>query len=264
MKKLILFVFVLAVLAACNNEAKQQSANDSLSAASSAKDDPSTGAPQNGDCSGLLLFKKGTVIEAVSYNKDGAETSRQVSTVLNVSPVANGMKSEVEMKNTGQGKEEKVFTGTYNCDGKNIYVDLTSLFASMDAGGATITGDPVIFPINISEGQTLPDANYSMTVNKGGKQIKTTVYMKERKVGAKEKITTPAGTFDCFKISAVSTADVDVEGMDGKMKKMMETMKSSIPKQSFVMYYDPAATIVKVEMYSDDKLVSHSDVVAIK
>lgn len=264
MKKFIFSLFVLAALAACNNEANNTTTKDSLSTASSTKDNSSSIAPPDGACGSLLLFKKGTVIEAVSYNKDGEETSRQVSTVLNVSPDANGMSSEVEMKNNSKGKQEKVFTGKYTCDGQNIYVDLTSLFASMDVSGATISGDPVTFPIQVSEGQTLPDGSYSMTVDKNGKQIKTTVHMKERKVGAKEKITTPAGTFDCFRISAVSTADVDVEGMDEKMKKMMETMKSSMPKQSFVMYYDPAATIVKVEMYSNDQLISHSEVVAIK
>ncbi len=264
MKKLILSLLVIAALTACNNESKNTATSDSLSAASPAKGNPSSAAPSDGTCGSLLLFKKGTVIEAISYNKDGAETSRQASTVVNVSADANGMSSEVEMKNAGKGKEEKVFTGKYTCDGKNIYVDLASLFGSMELSGATISGDPVTFPIQVSEGQTLPDADYTMTVSKNGKQIRTTVHMKDRKVGAKEKITTPAGTFDCFKISAVSTADVDFEGMDEKMKKMMETMKSSMPKQSFVMYYDPAATIVKVEMFSDDKLISRSEVVAIK
>lgn len=266
MKKNIFLSLVLCCAIACNNESKTGASGDSLMAvpAAATKTETNSSSPMPGNCGGLLLFKTGTVIEAVSYNKDGEETTRQSSTVLDVATTAAGMTAEVEMKSNGLGKKENSFTGKYSCDGKNFYADLSSLFANMDAKGAKIEGDPVSFPINVTEGEALPDVTYSMTVTKAGKQMKTTVHMKNRKVGAKEKITTPAGTFDCYRISSTSEAEVDIEGMDEKMKQMMKSMKNTMPKQSFVMFYDPAVTIVKVEMYSDDKLVSHSDVVAIR
>lgn len=266
MKINIFLSLILCCAIACNNESKTSASGDSLTAASTAATvTETTSSPaMTGNCGNLLLFKKGTVIEAVSYNKDGEETTRQNSTVLDVATTAAGMTAEVEMKSSGTGKKENSFIGKYSCDGKNLYVDLTSLFANMDAKGAKIEGDPVNFPINVTEGETLPDVSYSMTVTKAGKQMKTTVFMKNRKVGSKEKITTPAGTFNCYRISSTSEAEVDIEGMDEKTKQVMEAMKNTMPKQSFVFFYDPAITIVKVEMYSGDKLVSHSDVVAIK
>jgi hypothetical protein len=266
MKKNIFISLALCCAIACNNESKTGAAGDSLITKQPAVTAPGTTASSAlpGNCGSLLLFKKGTVIEAVSYNKEGEETTRQSSTVLDVSSTANGVTAEVEMKSNGMDKKENSFIGKYRCDGKNLYVDLTSLFANMDAKGAKMEGDPISFPISVTEGETLPDVTYSMTVTKAGKQMKTTVFMKNRKVGAKEKVTTPAGTFDCYRISSTSEAEVDIEGMDEKMKQIMQSMKNTMPKQSFVIFYDPAVTIIKVEMYSDDKLVSHSDVVAIR
>lgn len=266
MKRNIFLSLALCGAIACNNESKTIASGDSIRTASTAAI-PAEAASSSvlaGNCGSLLLFKKGTVIEAVSYNKEGEETTRQSSTVLDVAATAAGVTAEVEMKSNGMGKKENAFTGKYSCDGKNLYVDLSSLFANMDAKGATIDGDPISFPIRVTEGETLPDVSYSMTVTKAGKQMKTTVFMKNRKVGAKEKVTTPAGTFDCYRISSTTEAEVNIEGMDEKMKQFMQSMKNTMPKQSFVMFYDPAVTIVKVEMYSDDKLVSHSDVVAIR
>jgi hypothetical protein len=262
MQRNIFLTGIIICAIACNNESKPGTTGDSTTAKAAV--------PENsfslsaGGCSDLYLFKKGTVIEAISYDKNGEETTRQSSTVLNVAAADNGVTAEVEMKSMGTDKKEKSFIGKYSCDGKNIYVDLTSVFASMDAKGAKIEGDPISFPISVSEGETLPDVTYTMTMSMGGKQMKTTVHMKERKVGAREKITTPAGTFDCYRISSTSEAEVDVEGMDEKMKKIMESMKSTMPKQSFVIFYDPSVTIVKMEMYSDNKLISHTDVVSIK
>lgn len=266
MKRNIFLSLVLCCAIACNNESKTATAGDSLkTTATAATQAETTSTPAlEGNCGSLLLFKKGTVIEAISYNKEGEETTRQSSTVLDVSSTATGVTAEVEMKSSDRDKKENSFIGKYSCDGKNLYADLTSLFANMDAKGAKIDGDPISFPINITAGETLPDVTYSMTVTKAGRQMKTTVFMKNRKVGAKEKVTTPAGTFDCYRISSTSEAEVDIEGMDEKTKQIMQSMKNTMPKQSFVIFYDPAVTIVKVEMYSGDKLVSHSDVVAIR
>ncbi|HEX6191611.1 MAG TPA: hypothetical protein VFZ42_04570, partial [Chitinophagaceae bacterium] len=59
-------------------------------------------------------------------------------------------------------------------------------------------------------------------------------------------------------------AEVDFPGMDEKTKKMLQSMKSSMPKQRVAMYFDPSVSIVRVEMFSNDKLQNRSDVVSIK
>ena len=111
---------------------------------------------------------------------------------------------------------------------------------------------------------SLPDATYAFSMDAQGQQMKTKVTVKDRKVTGRETITTPAGTFNCYKITANIDADVDFPGMDEKTKKMLQSMKSSMPKQRVAMYFDPSVSIVRVEMFSNDKLQNRSDVVSIK
>ena len=50
-------------------------------------------------------------------------------------------------------------------------------------------------------GDQLKDGNLNMTLNNSG-MVQTLIYnVTERKVEGKESITTPAGTWDCFKIT---------------------------------------------------------------
>ncbi len=261
MKNTFLFLFLFAIIS-CNDsktESKTPGADSSATTGNSIEKIAATG-----NCSNLYLFHKGTVVEAVNYDGGGKETSKQVSTVVNVSNEGGATVSEVEMKNISAGSNEQVFTGKYSCDGNNLYVDLSSLFASMEAKGAKIEGDPIVFPINITEGQSLPDASYSFTVSKGDKEMKIKSTIKNRKVEGRESVTTPAGTFNCYKISATVDASMEMPGQDEKTKQMMEAMKKAMPKQRFTMFFDPNVSIVKVDTYSGDQLVSRSEVTAIR
>jgi hypothetical protein len=251
------------LLASCNDNKNETTttAGDSATTTIVKTESP---AATGGGCTNLYLFREGTVIEGASYDAGGKQISTQSSKVLNVSAEGGTLVSEVEMKSKSQGQDERVFTGKYSCDGNKLYVDLTNLFGSMDARGATIEGDAIEFPINISEGEVLPDASYTMRMKQGGREMKITSFMKDRKVAGKETITTPAGTFNCYKISANVDAKVEMDGMDDKTKQVMEAMKKAMPKQSFVMYFDPAVSIVKVEMFSDGKLTSRTEVTSIQ
>lgn len=251
------------VLASCNdskNETKTVEGDNTSTASLKTE----TSAPASGACANLYLFRKGAVVEGASYDAAGKELAKQSSAVLNVSTEGGALTSEVEMKSTAAGQDERKFIGKYSCDGNKLLVDLSALFGSMDAKTAKIEGDPIEFPINVSEGESLPNATYTMRVNQGGKEMKITSIIKDRKVAGKESVTTPAGTFNCYKISANVDAKVELEGMDEKMKRMMEAMKTAMPKQSFVMYFDPAISIVKVEMFSDGKLTSRSEITSIR
>src|SRR5690606_35552753 len=67
-----------------------------------------------------------------------------------------------------------------------------------------IEGSFLEIPSGISVGQTLPDGNATMKLidKKSGQEFATLkINISNRKVEGKEKITTSAGTFDCFKIS---------------------------------------------------------------
>ena len=134
----------------------------------------------------------------------------------------------------------------------------------MESQGATMQGDAVVFPIDLTDGQVLPEASYNFKVDAQGQQMKTTVSIKDRKVEGRESITTPAGTFNCYKITANLDAEIDFPGMDEKTKQVLKSMKSSMPKQRVAMYFDPNVSIVRVEMFSNDKLQNRSEIISIK
>ncbi len=257
--KTICLAFLVCIMAACNNEKSSETVTKDTTTSSDTKASGSA----EGKCASLYVFREGAVVENASYDENGKETSRQTSNVLKVTNDGSSLNSEVQMKTSGTDTSN-VFTGKYRCDGKNLYVDLSSLFANMESKGATMQGDAIVFPIDLTEGQTLPDATYAFSMDAQGQQMKTKVTVKDRKVTGRETITTPAGTFNCYKITANIDADVDFPGMDEKTKKMLQSMKSSMPKQRVAMYFDPSVSIVRVEMFSNDKLQNRSDVVSIK
>jgi hypothetical protein len=259
MRKLYLSFMLLSFMA-CNNNKSETTTTTGDSAAATTGKQPETSA---GRCASLYMFKEGTVVENVSYDNAGKETSRQVSKVIDVTGDGGNINSEVEMKSSGEGSEH-TFIGKYRCDGNNLYVDLSGLFANIKEEGAKIEGDPIVFPLNLSEGQTLPDAQYSFSINRDGQQMKTTAMIRNRKVEGRETVTTPAGTFNCYKISSDIEANIELPGMNDQMKKMMEEQMKKMPKNQFVMYYDPSVSIVKVEMYSGGKLQNRSIITSIK
>jgi hypothetical protein len=166
------------------------------------------------------------------------------------------------MKNANaNGADEKTMTASYKCDGKLFYVDLSGFVATDKSSSIESSG--LLFPLDVSVGEKLPDADYSITMNTGGTKRKIASHIKERKVEAKESITIPAGTFDCYRISSIVEAQMDRPDMDEQSKKIMaETMKR-MGKTKMVFWYAPGVTILKMELYMGDKLITRSEVTEI-
>jgi hypothetical protein len=58
------------------------------------------------------------------------------------------------------------------------------------------------YPANLHTGDALKDGSFTMDINTSGIDQTLTMVISNRKVDAKESITTSAGTWDCYKISA--------------------------------------------------------------
>ena len=135
------------------------------------------------------------------------------------------------------------------CTDDGISVDFKSLISSavleqyegmnMDID---ISGTNINIPNNLSVGQTLPDAELLLTMSMASVNMKMTVNMTNRKVIAKESVTTPAGTFNCV----VLTNDTEV--------KMGMNMSMSSKE-----WLAEGVGVVKSEEYDDKgKLISKS------
>jgi hypothetical protein len=265
MKNVFSAIWIIALLA-CDNQAPNTIGN-TVTANSAAQ------APRSpdGDCGASLLFRKGVVIHSSSYDAMGKETTKSVSTNTKVSQQGGMTISEWEMKNTKEnipagekeGADGKIIKATYKCDGKLLHIDLSGLLPD-NQQNTKIESSGLQFPLHITVGETLPEAQHSIKMNSAGREMKITSHIKERKVEAKESVTTPAGTFECYRISSVVEADTDMPGMDEQSKKIMAEVKKKMGKNRMICWYVPDVTIIKMEFHMGNKLISRTEITAIK
>ena len=253
MKK-ILSACILFSLFACNDQ-KTESKEKEGSGTAASENKPASG------CGKLILFHKGAVIEGTSYDGAGNETSKTTTTVNNVQHEGGVLTATSSglMKSAATG--DKTMNYVYKCDGNNLYMDINSMIQNFE-GLNHMKGNikPLQFPVNISVGQKLPDASYTVSIDKGVKMDVTSIY-KNRTVAAIEKITTTAGSWDCYKVT--TDIDSDVQGLDEATKKIMEAVKAKM-KMSMAMWYNPEMGIVRMEMYNAGKVNMRTDITSVK
>lgn len=160
------------------------------------------------NCEGFFPVKEGTVIEMQSFNpKDKLQAiSRQ--TILSVNSLAEGLAIKVKSEQFDD-KNKPVFDQELEmrCIGDVFYMDMKNFLDPKTMSGfkdmeVTVSGADLEFPGVMQVGQTLKDGDIKMAVNSSGMNIMNLeVKIYNRKVEAIESITTPAGTFECYKVS---------------------------------------------------------------
>jgi hypothetical protein len=161
-------------------------------------------------CDTYYPLSSGTVYELETFNPKQKKTGRMVNTVQDVQ--ASGAKTEAKVLNEYYDEKDKKQTEsayTFVCDGDKVLIDMRSFVSPqmMEAYKdmeAKMEGDYLIIPAKLSVGEVLPEGNMTILLSdkKSGQQmtaIKVRIY--NRTVEGKESITSPAGTFDCYKIN---------------------------------------------------------------
>lgn len=266
MKK-IFPVFLFTSFIACNNTANNPAESKAGDSNVSAMAASASGPADAGGCGSLIMFHKGAIIEGKDYDTSGHQRSSSITTVTNVRSEGNETIADLSMDthSTYGGKEHnKVLTMSYKCNGKRLVMDLNGFLSNFSSTkDATIEGKALEFPLELSVGQELPEASVSATIDAGRVKMKTTSVYANRKVEKKETITTPAGTYSCFKIVNSIETNIDA-GSDAVAKKMAEMMKQRSPKMSAAMWFAPGFGVVRSEFYKDNKLDSRSEIVSVK
>ena len=131
-------------------------------------------------------------------------------------------------------------------------LDMNQMFAGMQKDmqlKMEITGVPIELPDNMQPGQSLKDAEMTMTMDMGIMKMKTEMKMTGGKCLAIEEVTVPAGTFKCHKITRPVTTTV--------MNRKIETRTDS--------WFAPGIGTVKSETYDDKgKLLSSMELVEVR
>lgn len=161
----------------------------------------------------------GVTFEQTSYNAKGKEEGKTSSIVS----ASSDSKALVQNKIYDK-KGDLITEGDYEviCEDGMIKMDMEQfipdeLLKSYENMEVSIEGDFLQFPNELSVGQNLPDAQGKITITmaEGAMNMKTiiTLDFTNRRVELQESLTTPAGTFDTFKLSQNTTSTMEIMGM---------------------------------------------------
>lgn len=168
-------------------------------------------------------------------NADGKYVYKVSDVSKNGSTTSANIQSEVFDK---KGKSMGAGRGTMQCKTGALMVDMRMTLSPQQMEqfkNAKVEGTAayIEYPAALSVGQSLPDGNFAMDITMdGGMAANLAIDITGRKVEAKEKITTPAGSWDAFKITYES--------------KVVITMGISIPvKMQITEWFVPGFGMVK-------------------
>jgi len=159
------------------------------------------------DCSKALPFTKGAEFEMKTFNEKDKLQSITKSKVTDVTPGATPQATISAESTDEKGKAQGGSTYTIKCENGSFMIDMKTMIdqkvmASYKDAEITIQADHLEIPYNPTVGQTLKDGTLTMTINPNTPMpMKNTINITNRKVEAVETITTPAGTYECIKIS---------------------------------------------------------------
>jgi hypothetical protein len=151
--------------------------------------------------------KEGTVIVMESFDKKDKMQTRTETKITAYEPTGNGFIATVTSSITDK-KDKLVSEGDYKmtCEDNIIKIDMSGFvpaesvtaFQNMEV---EVTMDQLEYPANLSAGQELDDASIEISTSNNPIPMKLTFDISNRKVEGNETVTTPAGTYDCLKIS---------------------------------------------------------------
>jgi hypothetical protein len=204
-----------------------------------------TGAVFAQDCDSFFPMKEGNVMEM--YNYDGKNKLTSINTMkIKSRTESNGTveaKIDLETKDAKTSKLNNAET-TAKCDGNVLYMDFKEMFASSSVEKQKGTelkmeGDYIEIPRSIKVGDALKDYFVKMRMMQDGAESGVfNIYRLNRKVDAFEKVTVPAGTFDCYKISSTGKTEMEVFGK-----------KINMPAGKSAEWYAIGVGLVKSEIY---------------
>ncbi|NJO92883.1 MAG: hypothetical protein HC831_30865 [Chloroflexia bacterium] len=160
------------------------------------------------DCDFYFPDKEGTKVETTNYDKKGKETGTSAITILENKKTSEGQLVKVASEFKG-ASSDSVYKQEYTVECKNgefyinmdSYLDQNSMQAYKNME-VEVETEQMILPSNLKAGQILNNGRVTAIVKNNGIKIFTlNTSITDRKVDGFEQVTTPAGTFDCVKIS---------------------------------------------------------------
>lgn len=192
-----------------------------------------------GNCSEMIWFKSGAMMEYQAVDGKGKQLNKTKMEIVKVYNEGSVTVADV-ITSDDQGNE---FNMNFKCAGDKMYMDFGALLKqAMDKAGQSGANKQDIerimanteinfedgfmsFPKNMAPGMLLEDVSVTIKVSPTPQMsMNVSSTLTDRKVEAKEKITTKAGTFDCIRISGKRKTSMQIMGRDQKMDDFTEYM----------------------------------------
>ena len=202
-----------------------------------------------GQCNSFYPLKENVRYEYDHFDRKEKLSLRMSQTVRNITGSGTNMSATLFQEMFDPKKGDKIASSehVWKCEDGTLHFDMKSMALNMDniqqmnmgeAGWSLdVTGDALDLPTDLQVGQTLKDVSYHIKMTMSGVNIMNRTFnVKERKVESQESVTTPAGTFDCYKVTFITVS----EGGIGS-----GTIKTA-------MWYAKDAGLIKAENYKED------------
>lgn len=203
-------------------------------------------------CNEYYQFGEGNEWEFETYNAKGKLNGKNHQKVTNFEKTSSGFNAKVNSTiYNDKGKESMAGDLEFKCENGTMYIDMRNFISDEQLQAfkdqeLAIDSENLEMPSNLSVGQSLKDGSVKVTTSGSGLPMSITVNITNRKVVGKESITTPAGTYDCFKI----TSDIATQTQMGI--KMNVNMSS-------IDWVTSKVGVVKSESYNkNDKLMGYT------
>ncbi|MBD2751343.1 TapB family protein [Spirosoma validum] len=189
------------------------------------------------DCLGMTL-KAGTSYEMSTFNAKDKPTGKISYQVKDVHKEGSSTVMDITAQfEDEKGKQRTPYVIHYTCTGNELIADLSGMMQSMQATAMKdaemkLKSNKLVYPGKLSVGQKLSDGQMEAEmVSNGNTMMNMNMVMSNRQVESKAPITTPAGTFDTYKIKSDMSFESRVMGIP--IRNSMQVVSYRVDSQIF-------------------------------
>lgn len=160
------------------------------------------------DCLGVT-FKSGMNYEISTFNAKDKPTGKITYQVKDVRQENGATVMDITAQfRDEQGKQQNAYTIRYTCTGDELMADMAGMMQSMQNNTMKdmemrLKTNKLVYPGKLTVGQKLSDGQMQADmVGKGSTVMEMSMTMSNRQVESQDAITTPAGTFDAYKVTS--------------------------------------------------------------
>jgi hypothetical protein len=205
------------------------------------------------DCPMYYPDKENTQMEYKQYDKKGGLSGSSVQKITSIKKSAGSTEVAVSAESfDAKGKSLGTANLKARCEGGIFYIDMSNYLNQQSTEAykdmeMSVEGGNLEMPSGMKAGDMLKDGDMKMAFSSGGVNVMNmAITITNRKVEAVENLTTPAGSFECYKISYdIATK---MMGINVKMKG--------------IEWYAKGVGMVKSESYNKDAKLQGSTVLS--